>query len=133
MNSLAIELDKITIKPITNEADFQETSALIDALVDADLLEDPDERKRALDLLETLTVLAIDYEKRHYAIPRPDPIEAIKQRMEQQNLTQKDVAPYFGGENLASEVLNRKRSLTLNMIRALHRNLGIPAETLLAE
>lgn len=78
-----VTVNQITIKPITNEADFQETSALIDALVDADLLEDPDERKRALDLLETLTVLAIDYEKRHYDILRLDPIEAMRSEIEE--------------------------------------------------
>jgi|GEM_PF-6646090 len=57
--------------PSRNEEEFRETSALIDALVDADLLEDTAGRKRALDLLEALTVLAIEYEKKHYAIPRP--------------------------------------------------------------
>lgn len=132
MKKLAVCLNDIVIKPVTNEEQFLETSQLIDQLVDADLLEDAQERKRALDILEALTVLAIDYEKKHYAIPKPDPIEAIKQRMEQLNLSQRDVAPYFGGENRVSEVLNRRRSLTLKMIKALHQHLGIPTETLLA-
>ena len=125
-----INLETVQIRPITNEQEFRETSQLIDQLVDADLLTGANERKRAMDLLEALTVLAIDYEKKHYSIPKPDPVEAIKERMEQLHLSQRDVAPYFGGENRASEVLNRKRNLTLKMIRALHQHLGIPVETL---
>ena len=130
MKTPTINLDTVQIKPITNEQEFRETSHLIDQLVDADLLTGADERKGAMDLLEALTILAIDYEKKHYSIPKPDPVEAIKQRVEQLHLSQRDVAPYFGGENRASEVLNRKRNLTLKMIRALHQHLGIPIETL---
>lgn len=130
--TLPVRLDDIIIKPITNQMQFEESSLLIDQLVDADLLEDTQERKRALDILEALTVLAIDYERKHYAIPKPDPIEAIKQRMEQLDLSQRDVAAYFGGENRVSEVLNGRRRLTLKMIKAIHQHLGIPAETLLA-
>ena len=132
MNALAINLNEITIKPITNQADFEEAGKVINALMDADLLENEMERKRALDILEAITVLAIDYEKKHYPIPKPDPIEAIKERMEQLHLSRKDVAPYFGGENRVSEVLNKKRNLTIKMIREISKNLGIPAETLLA-
>lgn len=132
MSALAINLDEITIKPITSQADFEEAGKVINALMDADLLEDEAERRRALDILEAITVLAIDYEKKHYPMPKPDPIEAIKERMEQLHLSRKDVAPYFGGENRVSEVLNKKRSLTIKMIREISKNLGIPAETLLA-
>lgn len=132
MKALAINIDEITIKPITNQADFEEAGKVIEALVDADLLEDEAERKKALDILEAITVLAIDYEKKHFPMPKPDPIEAIKERMEQLHLTRKDVAPYFGGENRVSEVLNKKRNLTIKMIREISKNLGIPAETLLA-
>ena len=132
MKALAISLDDIRIKPITTQADFEDAGKIIDALIDADLLEDPIERKQALDTLEAITILAIDYEKRHFPIPKPDPIEAIKERMEQLHLTRKDVAPYFGGENRVSEVLNKKRNLTIKMIRELSKNLGIPADTLLA-
>jgi HTH-type transcriptional regulator / antitoxin HigA len=81
MNALAINLNEINIKPITNQADFEEAGKVINALIDADLLEDDAERKKALDILEAITVLAIDYEKKHYPIPKPDPIEAIKERM----------------------------------------------------
>jgi len=128
-----MDLTAIQIKPITNQQEFEEACILIDALVDADLIADPDERKKALDLLEAITLLAHEYEKKHFAIPKPNPIEAIKERMEQLNLTRKDVALYFGGENRVSEVLNGKRSLTIKMIRALHTHLKIPAETLLRE
>ncbi|ACT95626.1 helix-turn-helix domain-containing protein [Dyadobacter fermentans] len=132
MKALAINIDEITIKPITSQADFEEAGKVIEALMDADLLENETERKKALDILEAITVLAIDYEKKHYPMPKPDPIEAIKERMEQLHLSRKDVAPYFGGENRVSEVLNKKRSLTIKMIREISKNLGIPAETLLA-
>lgn len=132
MSALAINLDEITIKPITNQADFEEAGKVINALIDADLLEDEAERRKALDILEAITVLAVDYEKRHYPMPKPDPIEAIKERMEQLHLSRKDVAPYFGGENRVSEVLNKKRNLTIKMIREISKHLGIPAETLLA-
>lgn len=132
MKALAINIDEITIKPITSQADFEEAGKVIEALMDADLLENEAERKKALDILEAITVLAIDYEKKHYPMPKPDPIEAIKERMEQLHLSRKDVAPYFGGENRVSEVLNKKRSLTIKMIREISKNLGIPAETLLA-
>lgn len=128
---LTIILDDIKIKPIANDDDFKEISSWIDKLVDADLIENPVERQKAMDMLEVLTVLAIEYEKKHYPIPKLNSIEAIKQRMEILNLSQKEVAKYFGGENRVSEVLNGKRQLTLKMIKNLYHNMGIPAEVLL--
>lgn len=127
-----LNLDSITIRPITNEQDFEEASKIIDSLIDVDMIEDPHRRETALALLDAITTLATEYEKKHYAIPSPDPIEAIKQRMKMLNLSQKDIAKYFGGENRVSEVLSKKRSLSLKMIRELHLNLGIPAEVLIA-
>ncbi|MET3128907.1 HTH-type transcriptional regulator/antitoxin HigA [Arcicella rosea] len=132
MKSLTINLDAIEIKPITNQADFERASALIDALIDADLIEDEATRNRALDILDAISVLALDYEKKHFPIEKLDPIESIKQRIEMLNLSQKEVAKYFGGENRVSEVLNRKRPLTLKMVKNLYHGLGIPAEVLLA-
>jgi HTH-type transcriptional regulator / antitoxin HigA len=120
------------VKPITNKKEFEEASLLIDSLVDADLIRNKTERQKALAVLEAVTILASEYEKKHFPIPNPDPIEAIKERMHQLNLTQKDVASYFGGHNRVSEVLNRKRNLTLNMIKSLHQNLKIPANILLS-
>jgi HTH-type transcriptional regulator/antitoxin HigA len=132
METLNINLDSITIKPIVNEQDFMEASKVIDTLIDADMIENPEQRQRALEILNAITILAIDYEKKHYPIPAPDPIEAIKERMKMLNLSQKDLALYFGGENRVSEVLNKKRSLSLRMIKELHKNLGISADVLIA-
>lgn len=128
MKNSQLNLDTIIIKPITNEADFQQAGALIDQLIDADMIENPQQRKRALELLDAVTTLAVEYEKKHYPIPTPNPIAAIRERMEMLNLSQKDVAALFGGTNRASEVLNLKRPLTLKMARNLHHGLGIPAE-----
>lgn len=78
-----------------------------------------------------LTTLIQAYEAKHFPIDLPDPIEAIKFRMEQAGLTAKDLEPMIGRRNRVYEVLNRKRSLTLPMIRKLHQQLGIPAESLI--
>lgn len=131
MKPLEVNLDDIVIFPIVTQQDYDHASKLIDSLVDADLLEDPAQRAKALNLLEAISVLAIDYEKKYQPIEKLDPIEAIKQRMEMLNLTQKQVADYFGGENRVSEVLNGKRTLTLKMMRNLYQGLGISAESLL--
>ncbi len=83
------------------------------------------------DDLELLSILAERYEDEHYPIAATDPIEAIRFRMDQMNLRQKDIAPLFGGETRASEVLNGKRQLTLKMITMLNRYLDIPLESLI--
>ncbi len=80
--------------------------------------------------LELLSLLVELYEKEHYPIEAPNPVEAIKFRMEQMNLKQIDVAPLFGGKTRVSEVLHGRRPLTLKMITLLHRYLGIPLESL---
>lgn len=126
-----MNISNIKIDPVTNQKEFEEAIAIIESLMDTDSIQDTEERKKALDILEAVSILAMAYEKKHFSIPKPDPIQAIRERMTQLNLSQKDVAPWFGGENRASEVLNGKRSLTINMIRALHKFLQIPAETLL--
>lgn len=82
------------------------------------------------DEAEVLALLVEDYENRHYPIDPPDPIEMIKIRMEEMSLKQVDLADAFGGKNRASEVLSRKRRLTLEMIRNLSERLGIPARSL---
>jgi HTH-type transcriptional regulator/antitoxin HigA len=81
--------------------------------------------------MELLSLLIEKYEQEHYPMEAPDPIEAIKFRMEQMNLKQSDIAPLFGGKTRVSEVLNRKRPLTLKMITLLNRYLGIPLESLI--
>ena len=126
-----VEINKIEIKPITNQSEFKEANKIIDLLIDANLIEDKKVRKRSLDILEAVSILANEYEKKHFPIPKPNPIEAIKERMEQLSLSQKDVAVYFGGENRVSEVLSGKRRLTLNMIRSLNKNLNISTDILI--
>jgi len=83
--------------------------------------------------LELWSLLVERYEQERFPIDLPDPVEAIKFRMEQEGLQQKDLVKYFPGKNRVSEVLNHKRPLSIGMIRALHRGLGIPAEVLLRE
>lgn len=83
------------------------------------------------DEIELLSLLVENYEMEHHFLGAPDPIEAIRFRMEQMNLRQADIAPLFGGKTRVSEVLNRKRPLTLKMITLLNRYLGIPLESLI--
>ena len=82
------------------------------------------------DEMELLSLLVEKYEREHYPIEVPDPVEAIKFRMEQLNLKQKDIAPLFGGKTRVSEVLSKKRPLSIKMIILLNRYLGIPLESL---
>ena len=116
------------VKPIRTEADRQDALARIDVLMD---LED-----RPVEQTEELTVLAelvAAYERKHFPIELPTPVEAIRFRMEQSGLEPRDLAPHIGSRGKVSEVLSGKRPLSLGMIRALHKNLGIPAEVLLQE
>lgn len=83
--------------------------------------------------IELLKLLIQTYQEQHIKIPNPDPIEAIKFRMDQMGLMQKDIAPIFGGENRASEVLKGTRPLSLKMVVLLHKYLGIPYESLVHE
>jgi HTH-type transcriptional regulator/antitoxin HigA len=91
---------------------------------------DPDSPKG--EELELLSLLVEKYEQENHSLEAPDPIEAIKFRMEQMNLRQTDIAPLFGGKTRVSEVLHRKRPLTLRMIVLLNRYLGIPLESLIS-
>jgi len=112
---------------IKNEKDYNATLKLIDQLMGAK------SGTEEMDELELLTALVEMYEEKKYPISRPDPIDAIKFRMEQLGLVQKDMMPYIGLKSKVSEVLNRKRPLTLAMMRSLNKNLGISAEVLLKE
>ena len=113
------------IKPIKTEADYQAALEEIEGLFDAA----PDTPEG--DRLEVLVTLVEAYEEKHYSIPKPDPIEAILYHMESRGLTRRDLQPYIGSRARVSEVLNRKRPLTMEMIRNLHKGLGIPAEVLI--
>lgn len=115
------------IKPIRTEANYKAALKEIAALMESDpALGTPDG-----DRLDVLVTLVQAFEARHYAIDLPDPIEAIKFRMEQQNLKPKDLEPMIGRSNRVYEILNRKRPLTMSMVRKLHTGLGISAECLI--
>jgi len=113
------------IRPIKTEADYESALKEIESLFDA-VPNTP-----AGDRLEVLTTLVEAYEEQHYPIPSPDPVEAILYHMERRGLTRRDLEPYIGNRARVSEILNRKRSLSLRMIQQLHAELGIPAEVLL--
>lgn len=116
-------------KVIKNRAEYDEVFAEIDALLDLD----PDSGTEEADRLELLTFLVEDYESKRFPVGAPDPVEAIRFRMEQQGLTQRDLVPYIGSRSKTSEVLSGKRPLSLPMIRALHSGLGIPAPVLIQQ
>ena len=113
------------IRPIRTEADYQAALAEIGRLFDAA----PGTARG--DRLEVLTTLVEAYEKRHLALPAPDPVGAIKYHMESRGLTRGDLEPYIGSRARVAEILNRKRALSLEMIRRLHIGLGIPVEILI--
>ena len=117
------------IQPIRTESDYKAALRQISALMEAD----PEPGTPEGDRLDILATLVQAYEARHSPIGAPDPVEAIKFRMEQSGLTVKDLEPIIGRSNRVYEVLNHKRPLTLAMIRRLHRSLGIPAEVLITE
>ena len=116
----------MTIKPIKTERDYQ------DALKEIDKLWDAKANTPRGDRLEVLVKLVEAYEQRHYKVDPPDPVEAIKFRIEQLGLKPSDLAKILGGRNRVSEVLNKKRKLTVRMMRSLRKHLAIPAESLLA-
>ncbi|HEX7410268.1 MAG TPA: helix-turn-helix domain-containing protein [Candidatus Binatia bacterium] len=113
------------VTPIKNEAAYTAALAEIDRLMDAA----PDTPRG--DRLDVLVTLVEAYERAHWSIDPPDPIDAIKVRMEQRGVSRRELEALLGGRNRVSEVLNRKRPLTIDMIRRLHRGLDIPAESLI--
>ncbi len=115
------------IRPIRTEADHQAALKEVSRLMERG----PDTGTPDGDRLDVLATLVQAYEAKHFPIDLPDPIDAIKFRMEQAGLTPKDLEPMIGRRNRVYEVLNRKRSLTLPMIWKLHHELGIPAENLI--
>ena len=114
----------MNIKPIKNEEDYSQTLSYIENLMNAK------PNTPQMDELEVLTTLVEAYEEQHYKIEAPDPIEAIKFRMEQEGLKQKDLVAIVGSKSRVSEILNKKRKLTIEMIRNLHTQLNIPIESL---
>jgi len=116
---------KSELKPIRSKSDYEDSLAEVERLWGAKSGTPEGDR---LDVLATL----IDaFETEHYPMDPPDPIEAIKFRMEQQGLSRKDLEPLIGTRTRVAEVLNRKRGLSINMIRRLHSELGISADVLI--
>lgn len=115
------------IKPIHTAADHHAALREVSRLVDLD----PGPGTADGDRLDVLSTLVEAYERKHFPMDAPDPIEAIKFSMEQRGLTLHDLAPMIGRTSRVYEVLARKRPLTLAMVRRLHTQLGIPAESLI--
>lgn len=118
---------KMNITPIRNEKDYQKALNRLELIFDA--------KKGTVkgDELEILSILIDQYEKENFPIGMPDPIEAIKFRMEQMGMKQKDLAEIVGFKSRVSEILNKKRKLTLDMIRKLNTTLHIPTEVLVQD
>ena len=115
----------MNIKPIKTEEDYQ------NALERLEVIFDSKKGSSTGDELEILSILIENYENEHFPIGFPDPVEAIKFRMEQMRYNQNDVAKVFGLKSRASEILNKKRKLSLEMIRQLHQTFNIPTEVLI--
>ena len=114
------------IKPIKTEKDYNQALERLEVIFDAK------KGTKEGDELEILGILIDNYENEFFPINLPDPIEAIKFRMDQLGLKQSDIAEVIGGKNRASEILNRKRELTAKMMRDLHKKYNIPAQSLLS-
>jgi HTH-type transcriptional regulator/antitoxin HigA len=113
------------IKPLRTEAYYEAAFKEIEALFDAKANTPEGDR------LEILSILVEEYENKHYSIPHPDPIEAIEYYMESRGLSRTDLEPYIGDRQKVTEVLNKKRPLSIEMIRSLHAGFGLLAETLI--
>lgn len=115
------------IKPIKTEKDYQKALKRLDEIFDAKT------NSKEGDELEILSILIDKYENEKYPIDLPDPVEAIKFRMEQLGIKQKDLTGSMGFKSRVSEILSKKRKLTLDMIRKLNRELSIPTDVLIKE
>jgi HTH-type transcriptional regulator/antitoxin HigA len=117
------------IHPIRNKADYERALAEIDAIIQ----QNPDGNTPDAERLELLSLLVSDYESKHNPIQPPDdPVEVIQFYMDQKGLTRKDMEQYLGNKARVSDILNRRRSLSLPMIRRLSHGLGIPADLLIS-
>ena len=117
----------MNIRVIKTEEDYNQALKRLESIFDA-----PVDSKEG-DEAEILSILIEKYEDEHYPIEAPDPIEAIKFRMEQMDMNNQDLADVIGYKSRVSEIFNRKRKLTLKMIRNLHKKLKIPYESLIAD
>ena len=121
------KIKPMEIKPIKTELDYQVSLAKLDELFNAPI------GTKESDYADILALLVDDYKKKHFPIEAPDPIEAIKIRMEEMHLKQKDLAAVLGGNNRVSEVLNKKRKLTVEMIRSLTSKLNLSPNILIKD
>ena len=119
----------MNLKPIRAEKEYDKALARVDALMELD----PKMGSKQSDELEILVLLIEKYEEKEWHISEPDPIEAIKIRMEQMHLKQKDLIPYIGNKSKVSEVINGKIGLSLSMISKLSRGLHLPLEVLMPQ
>jgi HTH-type transcriptional regulator/antitoxin HigA len=126
-NQFEKERKIMEIRAIHNNDDYEWALKEIDTLMDSELNTPEGDR------LDILSALVDAYEKKYFPIDDPDPIEAIKFRMEQGGLTAKDLVPYIGQRSHVYEVLNRKRPISMNMAKKLHKHLKIPAALFLKE
>jgi HTH-type transcriptional regulator / antitoxin HigA len=117
---------KINLKSIKTKKQYKQYLTLIDELIDCP------ENSKEEEVLELLSILVEEYEQKNYSIEPPDPISAIKLRMYEEGLKNKDLVPYIGSASRVSEVLSGKRALSLEMIKKLHKEFGVSAEVLLA-
>jgi len=117
------------MKIIKNEEDYNKALLKVEEIMDID----PEKNTELADGMDLLVLLINKYEDEHYKIDFPDSIEAIKFRMEQQGLKNSDMIEYFGSKSKVSEVLSKKRGLSLSMIRRLNKGLGISAEVLIGD
>jgi HTH-type transcriptional regulator/antitoxin HigA len=117
----------MNIRPIKNDEDLNKAFERLEIIFDSE----PETKEG--DELEVLSLLIEDYENKHYPIGLPDPIEAIKYRMEQMGMKQKELGEIIGFKSRASEILNKKRKLTLRMIRKINQKMQIPTDILVKE
>lgn len=117
----------MNIKPIRNDQDLKKAFQQLDSVFQSE------KGSVEYDEMEVLVTLIEAYENKHYPIVPPHPIEAIKFRMEQQGLTARDLEAFIGSSGRVSEILNKKRPLSLRMVKRLHDGLNIPYESLLAD
>ena len=118
----------VKIKPIKTEKEYDACLDWVDAMFNKKVKPDTPEGEK----LQVVLLLIKDYEDKHYPIPSPDPIAAIKIKMEEKGMRSKDLVPLIGSKSYVSQLLSGRKPLTAEIMRVLHRVLGIPAEVLLA-
>ena len=116
------------LKPIRTQKEYNTYLKWVDDMFDKKVKANSSEGEN----LQIILLLIKDYEDKHYPVPSPDPITAIKLKMEEKGLRNKDLERYIGSKSYVSQILNGKKPLTLEIVKMIHRFLGIPAEILLA-